>query len=243
MYDNTLNDEDPLHIHLYPFQYKSSLHNACDKNGAILESLRVAADQIQNNTSVDGYSIHRWKWEDSNTTYPDWGKEVENTTDVVGEFRDWLRNKNGTGDDIYGLTGVHQLVHLQAGGAACEDDAGGYAPNGAGGERHGGGNAFTTGMIAWSPYCLNTDLMRAAAIQEAVHACYEWENSDPYVREHSLGTIDSNADCSPMLAYHWDNDNNEDPDFRCPREINSPPGGHRKELTSCVLTEINNELN
>lgn len=244
IYEKNIDQTDVLNVCLYPYQYRSSIHAACSSGGEVAEAIKTAAEQIVNNTSVDGYGIHRWKWEDSNTKYPYWGEDFNNSnTNPANGMRNFLQNDNGTGDDLYSLRGVHQVIHMDAGEASCEDDAGDYAPDGAGAEiQSDGESAFTTGMVAWSPYCTNTDLMRTAAIQEAAHCMFHWENEDPYVREHSLGTIDNYVDCSPMLAYHWDNDSNEDPYFRCPPDKTAPPGGHRDELTSCTITEIDNEV-
>ncbi|MFB6193752.1 MAG: hypothetical protein ABEI75_01685 [Halobaculum sp.] len=163
------------------------------------------------------------------------------------EFRDYLQRdnsdsskNNGTGEDLYSLVGDHLLIHDDQN--ACDEDSGGYAPIGAGGEGS-PTTSFTDGLVSWSPVCdSNSSLTRCAANQEAMHQFISESENDPYTGsdddEHSLGKVidnGSSAPVTPLLAYHWDDSEVGAGD--CPSET-SFPSTHTVSPTECTKKAI-----
>lgn len=250
-------------VYLYP--WSKDQRTAVQSDGTVTQAIKDALDQLYNYGAIGYYSISRWEYEHSDTKYPEWG-DIDNCsyTDIIENFKSFLGKNvdtsdncgsvedNGTGDNHYNYTGVHQLIH--GGYTGCDETAGDYAPNGAGAEKD-GNTAFNEGRVAWSPVCSDTALTEAAAIQEMthmfIHPDYDETNdcsSDP--REHSLGTLNYYPDfdytvCTPMLAYHWDDfdDHDEDPNCPCPVDRETAADSHTKDLTSCTKKSVQNTAN
>lgn len=253
---------DPMQVYLYPWsRYQKS---AVQQDGIVTNAIKAAADQLFDHGAIDYYAIYRWKYERSDTNYPDWG-DIDNCSmnDIMVNFRSFVKNtgnpdntcgyvnKNGAQESHYDNPGVHQLIH---GGYTGCNETEGYAPAGAGAESD-GQTAFNEGRVAWSPVCSDDSLTRAAAIQETTH-CFihpdydetrQCSSVNDYPREHSLGTInyyfDINwAECTPMLTYHWDDfgGDSENPDCPCPVDLETTPDTHTTTLTSCTKDSVKN---
>lgn len=215
--DASLNyPEHPVTVHLYPYADTSELKSTVKSDGTVTQAIKDALDQLVDYSAIDYYSIYRWRFEDSATTFPDWG-DIDDCDygDIEENFKYWLGEsvdissnchssnvgRNGTNDNYYsGYSGVHQLIHN--GSTGCNETSG-YAPDTAGGEMW-GQTAFQEGRVTWSPVCSNnTSLEEAAAIQETVHMmmhpawdrtvdCTDATRPDcnyTYPRQHSTGTL------------------------------------------------------
>lgn len=250
----------PMVVYLYP--WSSNQDSAVASDGVATQAIKDVADQLLSYGAIDYYAIYRWEHESSDTNYPEWG-DIDNCTysDIEDNFRSFLENSdpgdtcgdvdnNGTGENHYNKSGVHQLIH--GGSTGCNETGGDYAPAGAGAESI-GETAFNEGRVAWSPICSDTSLSEAAAAQETLH-CFihskydETNDCDDDPREHSLGTLHYYPDfdytvCTPMLAYHWDDfndDHNENPDCPCPVDRETDADDHTLDLTSCTKESVKN---
>lgn len=260
----------PVTVHLYPYTDDSDVKSTIKSDGTVAQGIKDALDQLADYNAIDYYSIYRWRWEDSATNYPDWG-DIDDCeyTDISQNFKYWLGETsvdissncyssnvgtNGTDDNYYGYTGVHQLIH--DGSSGC-NETDGYAPDTAGAESW-GNTAFSEGRVAWSPVCSDTSLELAAGIQETVHMLMHpsWDrtvdcssasrpdcdSTDP--RQHSVGTLNYNAEfnittSTPMMAYHWDDfDGSESAECPCPVDVEYSADNHSRYLTSCAKESV-----
>lgn len=230
------NDPQWMSIYLYP---DSDVEGTCKQNGTVADALRYACDKLVNFAAIDYYEILRFKIDDY--TPPD--SIYASSSSVESEFIDYLEGDgdpaNGTGDNLYSLTGVHQLIHGEQN--ACDEDSGGYAPYGAGGQRTTDKQtAFTEGLAAWSPVCdYNHGLTKNAAIQECLHMFLADAWDDPWTGseddQHSLGTVNKsyyNSFVTPLLTYHWD-DEDQIGDGECPPD-QWYAADHQKSPTDCT---------
>lgn len=250
---------DPMVVYLYP--WSSSQDSAVASDGLATQAIKDVAEQLLNYGAIDYYAIYRWEHESSSTNYPQWG-DIDNCSydDIEDNFRSFVQNNgdpggtcgnvpyNGTGENHYSMSGVHQLIH---GGYTGCNETEGYAPAGAGAE-HWGQTAFNEGRVAWSPVCSGANLTRAAAVQESLHMFmhpdYDETNScDSNPRQHSVGTLNYYRDfdytvCTPMLAYHWDDfdDYNEDLYCPCPVDRKTTPDDHGTDITRCAKESVKN---
>lgn len=190
-------------IHLYPY---STVTGTCQSGGLVVSALETAFDDLVSYSAIDYYEILRFKTE----TYenPD-HIDGEGGSTTVSNFKDYLRNGNGTGKDLYTRVGVHHLAHT--GQNACDEDSEDYAPAGANAEAQ-SDSAFVDSLVSWAPICdYNDSLTKNAAVQEPLHQFIKDSEDTPYTGqeddEHSLGKVtefNGTGYVTPMLTYHWD---------------------------------------
>ncbi|MFB6177621.1 MAG: hypothetical protein ABEI99_10835 [Halobaculum sp.] len=220
-------------IYLYPY---SGVEGTCDTGGDVATALDYAFDQLLQYGSIDVYNIRKFDIDSYNA--PDSYVTLE-SGEITSTFRDYLENHNGTGDNLYAQVGDHLLVHTDT--TACDEDSGGYAPFGAGGEGD-AETAFTKGLISFTPVCSDTSHTQGSAVQEVAHQFIENEIisdlTGKYDDEHSLGKlVDRNGigTVTPLLMYHWDDDDVGEGD--CPNE-NVLPESHTNLPTLCTKKAV-----
>lgn len=240
-------------VYLYP--WSSDEKGTCEKLGDVATALRDAGEELVDHGAITYYDINRFRAEDYDYNYPEWG-DIDDYSygEIEDNFRDYLDDttsnddsdvpSNGSGANLYSLTGVHQLIH---GGYTGCNETSGYAPAGAGAE-HWGNTAFSEGRVAWSPVCSDDGLEKNAAIQECTHmfcghdADDQWEGGTETKSEdqHTLGkVIDSSSgdNVTPMLTYHWDENITDRGD--CPSYSTDPTAtGYEQSMTYCTKEAI-----
>lgn len=222
----------PMLVRLYP--RTDDQRAACGPGGVASAAILDAGEQLYEYGSVDYYAVYRYRI--GHPSYAAPGDRID-WEDAAGSFRAFLREDAAPAEDLYGYRGVHQLVH--GGPTGCDEDAGGYAPAGAGAE-YSQTTAFGGGVVAWSPVCADRGLTRNAAIQEAVHCLLHYDEYDDDLTgsgddEHTLGRV-VDRETTPLMTYHWDDDVDE---FggRCPSE-DDRADGHTQRLTACTKTAV-----
>lgn len=228
-----------MSVYLYP---QSDVQSTCESGGVVATALRDAGDDLVDFGAIDYYEVLRFRIEDYNP--PD---GIDPTDGTEAEFKEYLDDDgespdNGTGEDLYTEVGVHQLIHSNQN--ACDENSEGYAPAGANAEGTGDKQtAFTDGLVAWSPVCSSNDgLTRNAAIQECLHMFIgdAWDDTwtGQYDDQHSLGEVvlfNSTGYVTPMLTYHWDDDDIGDGD--CPPDMWFA-SSHIQGPTECTMKAI-----
>lgn len=223
----------PMLVRLYP--NTPGQVAACEAGGIATEALLDAGEQLYEYGSIDYCAVYRYRTEDRTladpTDFIDWN-------DVSGSFKRFLRSGSGVSEDLYDYRGVHQLVH--EGPTGCDEDAGGYAPDGAGAE-YTVPTAFRAGVVAWSPLCGDEGLTRNATIQEAVHCLLHYEAYSESLTgndhdEHTLGWV-RDRQTSPMLTYHWDDEEIGEFEGACP-STDDRATDHTQTLTECTKEAV-----
>lgn len=224
--------ERPMLVRLYPNTLRQ--RGACERDGIATEAIVDAGEQLLAYGSIDYFAVYRYRLEWHSLASPaahlDWD-------DVIGSFTEFLQEESGAGENLYEYRGVHQLVHGEATG--CDEDAGGYAPNGAGAE-FSKTTAFGGGAVAWSPVCSTDSLTKNATIQEAVHCLLHYDTYSESLTgngddEHTLGRV-RDRQTSPMLTYHWD-DAIDKFGGLCP-STSDWASGHSQRLTPCTKEAV-----
>lgn len=261
LYSSGVDGEDSVDVYLYPWSQDETSY--VSDSGIATYAIKDAMDQLYSWDAIEGYTIHRWYHENSNINFPTWG-DIDNCT-YEEIWDNWWAFLELTGTDANcgsvppgkdeatlplpsETSGVHQLIH--SGSTGCNETAGDYAPAGAGGGS-GTKTAFREATVAWSPVCGDDKLSRAAAAQETVHMCMHTDydgtdgNCSDNDSQHMAGTINYNSyfnqyECTPMLTYHWDDD--ENPDCYCPTDADIPDT-HRVDLTTCTKNAVERTKN
>lgn len=230
-------DPQWMTVHLYPYD---SVRSTCEPSGKVVSALETALDDLISYGSADYYEILRFKTEYYNS--PDHVNGQDGETE--SNFRDYLQNGNGTGEDLYTRVGVHQLFHT--GQNACDEDSGGYAPAGANAEGT-SSSAFVEPLMAWSPVCNYDDgLTKNAAVQECLHEFIKYNKDDPYTGsnddQHSLGKVtyfNYTGYVTPLLTYHWDDDKSQVGEGNCPSDTEDRYASeHFQTPTDCTKKAI-----
>lgn len=240
--------QKPMNIFLYPFS-----DNAKEGISDAAYALKDACEDLLG-PAIDYYKIRSWDTDKKKPDFP--SNRIGLDGEWIGDrFIDFLEGNNGTGDNVKNLTGAHLLIHDRGGEnqwGGCEHQENEYHGGGAGAEAT-SMTGFNEGLAAWAPYCpYNKSLGKAAAIQETLHQFIDHDHAKTqecsgYIRDHSAGTLNCRATyydyvcyCTPMLAYHWDDEDShsEDPDCVCPRDVEKEPDGYTTDLTSCTIESV-----
>jgi hypothetical protein len=243
-----------MYVMLYP-NTPNELDNV-KKDTDLTTTLKYAADQLYNDSSVSYYDIQRFHAEDYQYPY------VDTSSGIWKPFEDYLRGgnddgdeKNGTGDDLKTLRGCHVLIHSDgcstslASGEGGADDCGESHITPEPSRDDDGGSAFSRGVMAWNSVptaCADAEKGRNSVIQEPLHQFIRAQNSDVQglmcdadgdgdtedYEEHTLGKIDSYYDVTPMLTYHV----NEHAGCCGPETHHD--GNYTQDLTSCTKQAV-----
>lgn len=235
-----------MYIRLYP-NYGGQYGN-CSSGSYITSTLTSAMNQLLNWDSIGYYQLSRFNVSDYN--YPEVDASSGWST-IANEFEDFLKNSNGTGDNLKNAIGAHTLIH--GGGCSHNDGTASYEDMESNDLDCSSYSSFTVGRMAWSGVCSDIGLREASAVQEPLHTFIRWhhpsvksmlgdhdENDDIWrYDEHSLGKVNYDGYITPMLTYHqgdW-SDNASSYKSDC-QDDTSLIYGYTANLTSCTKRAV-----
>ena len=236
-----------MHIRLYPNTPDQDPYCTNDSNKThLIDAMKSAMDQLYNWGAITYYKLSRF--DVSFYNYPDLTQsegEFDDYYAIKSAFQSYLESENGTGTNLLSAyKGAHTLIH----GQGCDTTL-------ASGSNSGDCNdssSFHTGMMAWTGATCSGDKALAgnSAIQEPLHSFIttldpdvkpmlgdddgDSETSIGQYDEHSLGHLDSSADVSPLLTYHW----SEFPDKGDCQDQASIKSGYTQTLTWCTKDAV-----
>lgn len=185
-----------------------------DSTSEVNQGLKKACEDLLQHNEINYYEIVRFKAEDHNFSNIDF--DGQDAFEIESDVNNYLKNENGTGDDLLTLRGGHVVFHEDD----CVVDNAAYGTGDGGDCDTSGGSktsAFSQGRIAWSPLTC-AEKTGASAVQEPFHNFImhnhpnvEDQLEDIYgsshnrFEEHALGSVkklNGTNRVTPLLTYH-----------------------------------------